>query len=140
VAVCCCSDSRSSLSRRGVLDGDDGLRREVRHQLDLFVGERAYLLTVDGKAADKLVLPQHWDVENRAKASKINGRHEHGLALDKGWLRPDVGNMNGLPGLDYATESGAGTRPLRPTAPIFGKCRRHAQHRSRPPRTSLEPE
>ena len=30
-----------------VLDGDDGLRGEVLHQLDLFVGERANLLAKD---------------------------------------------------------------------------------------------
>ena len=30
-----------------VLDGDDGLVGEVRHQLDLLVGERAHLLPIE---------------------------------------------------------------------------------------------
>jgi hypothetical protein len=36
-----------------VLDGDDGLVGEVRHQLDLLVGERANLRAVDDDCADK---------------------------------------------------------------------------------------
>ena len=45
VAVCCCSEFSSQLAQQpGVLDGDDGLRGEVRHQLDLLVGERPNLL------------------------------------------------------------------------------------------------
>ena len=50
VAVCCSSDSvRSSVrwlqlvEQPRVLDGDDGLVGEGRHQLDLLVGERAHL-------------------------------------------------------------------------------------------------
>ena len=31
-----------------VLDGNDRLRREVLNQLNLFVGERAYLFAIDG--------------------------------------------------------------------------------------------
>ena len=46
VAVCCCSDSRSSLEQPRVLDGDDGLGGEVLNQLDLLVGERPHLLAV----------------------------------------------------------------------------------------------
>ena len=33
-----------------ILDGDDGLRGEVRHQLDLLVGKGPDLLAVDGDA------------------------------------------------------------------------------------------
>src|SRR5204862_1476538 len=35
-----------------VLDGDDGLRGEALHQLNLLVRERAHLLTVDADYAD----------------------------------------------------------------------------------------
>ena len=42
-----------------VLDGDDGLGGEVLHQLDLLVGERPYLLAVDGECADQLVVLEH---------------------------------------------------------------------------------
>ena len=40
-----------------VLDGDDGLRGEVRDQLDLLVGERPHLLAVDGDRADQAHSP-----------------------------------------------------------------------------------
>ncbi len=40
VAVCCCSDLAQLVEQPRVLDGDDGLRGEVLHQLDLLVGER----------------------------------------------------------------------------------------------------
>ena len=42
-----------------VLDGDDGLRGEVRDQLDLLVGERAHLLAVNDDGADQLVVLEH---------------------------------------------------------------------------------
>src|SRR5215831_16610559 len=42
-----------------VLDGDDGLGGEIAHQLDLLVGERPYLLAVDGNGAEQLVLLEH---------------------------------------------------------------------------------
>src|SRR5258707_4022151 len=42
-----------------VLDGDDGLLREIADQLDLFLCEGSYLLTVDGNCADRLVLLEH---------------------------------------------------------------------------------
>ena len=53
VAVCCSSDSQivgalaQLVEQPRVLDGDDGLRGEVLHQLDLLVGERADLLAID---------------------------------------------------------------------------------------------
>ena len=47
VAVCCCSDSSQLVEQARVLDGDDGLGGEVGHQLDLLVGERPHLLTID---------------------------------------------------------------------------------------------
>ena len=47
------------VEQAGVLDGDDGLGGEVRHQLDLLVGERPDLLAVDGDGTDQLVLLEH---------------------------------------------------------------------------------
>ena len=63
VAVCCSSDSEivgalaQLVEQPRVLDGDDGLRGEVLHQLDLLVGERPDFLAVDGDGADQLVRP-----------------------------------------------------------------------------------
>src|SRR4029434_2966398 len=53
----------------GILDGDDGLRGEIRNQGDLLVGERPHLLAVDGNRADELVVLEHWYVDRRASAS-----------------------------------------------------------------------
>ena len=39
-----------------VLDGDDGLRGEVLDQLNLLVGERAHLLTVDDDYTDQVLI------------------------------------------------------------------------------------
>ena len=39
-----------------VLDGDDGLRGEVLHQRDLFVGERAHVLAVDDESPDQITV------------------------------------------------------------------------------------
>src|SRR5262249_24755996 len=44
-----------------VLDGDDGLGGEIRHQLDLFVGEKPYLVAIDGNGTNQLVFFQHWN-------------------------------------------------------------------------------
>ena len=42
-----------------VLDGDDGLVGEVADQLDLLVGERPHLLSIDADRADQLILLEH---------------------------------------------------------------------------------
>jgi len=39
-----------------VLDCDDGLRGEIRHQLDLLIGEGPNLGAVDGDGANQIVL------------------------------------------------------------------------------------
>ena len=59
VAVCCCERFAQLVEQPGVLDGDDGLVGEVREQLDLLVGERPHLLTVDVDRADQLVVLEH---------------------------------------------------------------------------------
>ena len=48
------------VEQAGVLDGDDGLVGEILHQLDLLVGERPHLLTIDDDGADQLVVLEHW--------------------------------------------------------------------------------
>src|SRR5262249_8290140 len=42
-----------------VLDGNDGLRCEVSHQLDLLVHKWPHLLAVDDNGTDQLLLLQH---------------------------------------------------------------------------------
>ena len=68
VAVCCCSNSRSSLSSRVFSIAMTAWARKVLHKLDLFVGERANLLTINSKHTDQLVLLKHRDDEKRSCA------------------------------------------------------------------------
>ncbi len=68
VAVCCCSDSRSSLSRRVFSMAMTAWAGEVLDQVDLLLGERANLLAVDGDRADQLVVLQHRYGEHRSSA------------------------------------------------------------------------
>src|SRR5260221_8545037 len=63
VAVCCCSDSRNSLSRRvfsmAILSG------KVLHQLDLLIGEGSDFLAVDSNRTEQIIFPEHWHYEQR---------------------------------------------------------------------------
>src|SRR5512139_114645 len=59
------------LQKPRILDGDDGLRREVFYQLDLFVGERADFLAIDGDGTDQFTFRKHRDYYQRAGARKI---------------------------------------------------------------------
>ena len=57
-----------------VLDGDDGLRGEVLHQRDLFVGKGPNLLAVDGDGADQLIFLEHRDHDEGTRSAKVNKR------------------------------------------------------------------
>ena len=59
VAVCWASRFAQFVEQARVLDGDDCLRSEVREQLDLLVGERAYLLAIDADRSDHLIILEH---------------------------------------------------------------------------------
>ena len=72
VAVCCCSDSRSSLSRRVFSMAMTAWAAKFCDQLDLLVGERPDLLAVDGDRADQLVLLEHRHSEQGAGAGSID--------------------------------------------------------------------
>ena len=134
VAVCCWSDSAQLAEQPRVLDGDDGLRGEVLHQIDLLVGEGTHLLAVDEDRADQLVLFQH--------------RHgDHASARRASWpagprtsLGSVVDDVNHRFGLQHAVErvSSRRARTLRAFAgirqapaahsawPLDGTCRRRS--------------
>ena len=66
-----------------VLDGDHRLRGEVRHQLDLLVGERPHLLAIDADGADQLVVLEHRHA-TRSDAAPARRRDASGIALEIG--------------------------------------------------------
>src|SRR5262249_5154248 len=88
----------------GILDGDDRLRGEVLHQLDLLVGERADLLAVDGDRTDQLILLEHRYDENSARAGPLGQGNRRWLAFDVGLLQSEVGDVLQLLGRDNAAE------------------------------------
>ena len=80
VAVCCCSDSRSSLSRRVFSMAMTAWLGEILHQLDLLVGERPDLLAVDDDGADQLVLLEHRHAEHGCARRRARP-HRHWITL-----------------------------------------------------------
>ena len=56
VAVCCCSDTRNSLSSHVCLDGDDGLLRKVGDQFDLLVSEGTHFLAINRNGANQRIV------------------------------------------------------------------------------------
>jgi hypothetical protein len=61
------------VEQAGVLDGDDGLFCEVADKLDLLVGERLGLLSLDVDGADKFIFFKHWNGEDGPIITKFNG-------------------------------------------------------------------
>src|SRR5207253_8033264 len=54
-----------------VLNGDDGLRGEVRHQLDLFIGKWQNALAVNRDCADEIVFLEHRNQQQRASSADV---------------------------------------------------------------------
>src|SRR5262249_6910621 len=56
----------------GVLDGDDGLLREVRDQFDLLIGEWPDFLTIDRNSADEFVILEHRHNEEIPRTTRLD--------------------------------------------------------------------
>src|SRR5262245_21979604 len=118
VAVCCASDSRSSLSRR-VLDGDDGLGGEVREQGNLLVRERLHLLAINTDSANYRVLLEHWHNQHRSRAGKFN---DGCVAV----LCREIGDFHGALGLDDPTNRGLSDGYNRVESMLLQELRRRS--------------
>ena len=87
-----------------VLDGDHGLRGEVRHQCDLLVGKRPDLLAVDDEGAHKIAVLAHGHGEQRARPAKSG--------CDPGErLRQFVGGVNEVAGVAAGGEADCQAAP-----------------------------
>ena len=94
VAVCCsaigdhrCADELVEQPR--VLDGDDGLRGEVRDQLDLLVGERPHFLPVNSDGADQFIVLKHRHSEDGfAAPARFPRATSRAVAFDIARLEP----------------------------------------------------
>ena len=77
-----------------VFDGDDHLACKVLDQLDLFVGERAYLLPVDDDNADQPVVIEHRNRQKGPGADELGKRDANGSPA--GLIRHNVFDLDGL--------------------------------------------
>src|SRR5262249_7537314 len=82
------------VEQAGGLDGGDGLRGKIRHQLDLLLGERAHFLAVDGDRAKKSIFLEHWHADRRASAAEIGQSDEPWIAFEIRRRRPNVVDLN----------------------------------------------
>ena len=82
-----------------ILNRDDGLSGEVRHQLDLLVGERAHFFAVDGDGANQFVLFQHRNGDQCAGTGNVNRYHWQWIAAEVGLIFTQVDDMDSLPSL-----------------------------------------
>ena len=57
-----------------VLDGNDRLRGEILHQLDLLFAERPHLLSVDDDGADQFIVLKHGHGQLRPPAGELGRR------------------------------------------------------------------
>src|SRR5215475_10881648 len=121
-----------------VLDGDDRLGGKILDQLNLFVGERARLLTVNDDRANQLVLFEHRYRNQRSGTSNFDNCHKRGLAFEVRLLCPDVGNVLQLLRRGQAEKWIICTRADHWVAlPYRGECRRCAVHRNGAKRASV---
>ena len=74
VAVCCCSDSRSSLSSRVFSMAMTACAAKFCDQLDLLVGERPHLLAIDADRADQLVVLEHRHQQHRPRSRRAQAQ------------------------------------------------------------------
>ena len=99
-----------------ILDGDDGLAREIGDQLDLLLAEWAHLLAVDGDRPDQLVLLEHRYGDQCADACGVDPRNRQWIAAEIGFIEPQVGDLDRLPAL--ATRARVTSGPGWNTAPL----------------------
>src|SRR5262249_55095442 len=79
-----------------ILDGDDGLGREVGDQLDLLIAERSDLLAINDDGADKLVFLEHGNAKEGSATSDFDCGDAQRIAFGIGRFGSEVRNVNDL--------------------------------------------
>src|SRR5262245_12663267 len=127
VAVCCCSDSRSSLSSRVFSMAMTACAGEVFDKLDLLVRERPDFLPIDGNCADQLILLDHRGDKERASTGEVDESDDEGIAFAVRRHRPKVVDVHDLLGPEHLSMAA----PRRGTeCPCLGVCRRNIVERN----------
>src|SRR5262249_5819267 len=103
-----------------ILDGDDGLGGEVRHQRYLLLGEWSDLLAVNPDKADYFRVPEHRDAKQSANAGDICGSDRQRVTDEIGRVDPQIGHLNRPTRGSYSGQDGLGARSVsRSTAPLI---------------------
>ena len=124
VAVCCWSDSRSSLSSRVFSMAMTACAAKFVNQVDLLVSERADFLPINENSADHLALLKHRNGDNSAGASEIEEATARRIAVVSRFGF-DIGNLNWLLQHRRARERRSSARANnRFEPPRLGVCRR----------------
>src|SRR6516165_6854114 len=130
VAVCCCSDSRSSLSSRTFLNRDDSLIGEAGDQLDLSVCKRSDLLAVDRQGTDQLPFLEHRGHETCPNATELHRLDDSRIVAFKVCpFRGKVGDVNNRFRPSHETKSRRGSGPARGAPACLDEGRRRVMHR-----------
>src|SRR5262249_4720933 len=79
-----------------VLDGDDGLIREIANQLDMPVRERTNLLAIDDDNADQHAVLEHRHGKPRAVATKFKTSDYKRIPREISQAGPIVVDVRGL--------------------------------------------
>ena len=103
-----------------VLDGNHGLRREVRHQLDLLGRECQRPLAVDQNSAKQVVILEHGNADYGPRTS---AHRQHGCvvsfrSIEKSRLGLCVDDMHRLSRANQTADHGVRTRPYRPVVDL----------------------
>src|SRR5262249_26069616 len=97
------------VDQSGILDGDNRLGREIRHQLDLLVGERAHLGAVDPNGTDGFIILQHRYSQKASNPSLVYPSHNPRVAVEVALFFSHIGDVNRSPS---ASESAAYQRNI----------------------------
>jgi len=80
----------------GVLDGYDSLTCKILKKLNLFVGERSYLLTINGEDTNEGVLLKQRHDESGPRSAALHGADDKRIASKIAGALPKVRRVNWL--------------------------------------------
>jgi hypothetical protein len=127
------------VEKAGVLNGNDGLRTEVLHQLNLLCGERLDFLAVNSDDADDLVFPYHRHTKQRAHTRYLNRGYRQGTTFAIGDVVSHVRDVDRLAACRGAwhrsIRAGFKPRSAAPAVNVVGG--QVAMHRGGAPSVSL---
>src|SRR5262249_11514400 len=96
VAVCCWSDSRSSLSSRGFSMAMTALAAKFLTSSICLSVKWQHLLTKDSNCAKEVVFFQHWHDKKRSSTGEIPHRNKGRVSFEVERFRPHVGDLQHL--------------------------------------------